>query len=72
MITLACCTLHIFCQLQGMLKLVVHDVWTWRDPFVGFASMHILVPWEGERAKAIGEKMWNALFKSWIQCNPRY
>jgi hypothetical protein len=26
MITLACCTLHIFCQLQGMLKLVVHDV----------------------------------------------
>jgi len=51
---------------------VVCDVWTWRDPFVGFASMHILVPREGERAKAIGEKMWNALFKSWIQCNPRY
>ncbi len=26
MITLACCTLHYFCQLQGMLKLVVRDV----------------------------------------------
>jgi hypothetical protein len=26
MITLACCTLHIFCQLQGMLELMVHDV----------------------------------------------
>jgi hypothetical protein len=26
MITLACCTLHNFCQLQGMPKLVVRDV----------------------------------------------
>jgi hypothetical protein len=57
MITLACCTLHIFCQLQGMLELVVHDVQTRRDPFVSFASMHISVPREGERAKAIGEEM---------------
>jgi hypothetical protein len=39
MITLACCTLHDFCQLQGMLKLVVHDGWTQGNPFVGFISM---------------------------------
>jgi hypothetical protein len=26
MITLACCALHNFCQLQRMLELVVHDV----------------------------------------------
>jgi hypothetical protein len=26
MIILACCMLHYFCQLQGMLELVVHDV----------------------------------------------
>jgi hypothetical protein len=46
-----------FCQLQGMPELVVHDVQTRRDPFVSFASMHISVPREGERAKAIGEEM---------------
>ncbi len=33
--------------------------------------MHILIPREVERAKAIGEEMQNVLFKSWIQCNPR-
>ncbi len=38
---------------------------------MGFASMHILVPQEGEKAKAIGEDMWIALFKSWIQCDLR-
>jgi hypothetical protein len=31
---------------------------------VGFASMCISIPQEGERAKAIGEDMRNALFKS--------
>ncbi len=39
MITLACCTLHNFCQLQGMPKPMVHDVQTQRDPFVSFTSM---------------------------------
>jgi hypothetical protein len=62
--TLACCTLHNFCQLQGMPKPMVCDVWTWGDPFVGFVDMHILVPWEGERAKATSEDMRDALFKS--------
>jgi hypothetical protein len=57
MITLACCTLHNFCQLQGMLELVVHDVQTRKDPFVGFACMHISVPREDERTKATGEEM---------------
>ncbi len=28
MITLACCTLHIFCQLQGMLEPMVRHVQT--------------------------------------------
>jgi hypothetical protein len=49
-----------------MPELVVHDVWAWGDPFVGFTSMCILVPWEGERAKVVGEEMWDALFKFWI------
>jgi hypothetical protein len=44
MITLACCTLHIFCQLQGMPKPVVHDVQTQRNPFVSFTNMRISVP----------------------------
>jgi len=43
MIILACYTLHNFCQLQGMPKLVVHDVKPQRDPFLGFVNMHILV-----------------------------
>jgi hypothetical protein len=38
---------------------------------VGFVSMHILVPQEGEKTKVVGEEMWDVLFKSWIQCNPR-
>ncbi len=63
-ITLACCTLHNFCQLQGMPKLMVHDAQTQRDPFVGFTGMRILVPQQGERAKATNEEMWNVLFKS--------
>ncbi len=45
MITLACCTLHNFCQLQSMPKLVVHDVQTQRNPFVGFTNMCISIPW---------------------------
>jgi hypothetical protein len=71
MITLACCTLHIFCQLQGMLEPVVRDFQARGDPFVGFVSMCISIPRVGEKAKAIGEEMQNALFKSWIQHNPR-
>jgi hypothetical protein len=47
-----------------MLKLVVHDVWAWENPFMGFVSMCISVPREGKRAKVVGEKMWNVLFKS--------
>jgi len=71
MITMACYPLHNFCQLQGMLEPVVHDVQTQGDPFVGFVSMHILVPQEGEKTKVVGEEMWDVLFKSRIQCNPR-
>jgi hypothetical protein len=47
-----------------MLEPVVHDVQAPKDPFVGFVGMHILVPWEGEKAKAIVEEMRDALFKS--------
>jgi hypothetical protein len=61
-IILASCTLHNFCQLQGMLEPVVHDVQAPKDTFVGFDGMHILVP--HERAKATGEEMRDALFKS--------
>jgi hypothetical protein len=57
MITMACYPLHNFCQLQGMLEPVVHDVQTQGDPFVGFVSMHILVPQEGEKTKVVGEEM---------------
>jgi hypothetical protein len=52
-----------------MPKLVVCDVQAWGDPFVGFVGMRISVPQEGERVKAIGEEMWDVLFKSWIQHN---
>ncbi len=69
MITLACCMLHNFCQLLGMPKLMVRDVWTQGNPFVSFVGMCISIPQEGERIKAVNEEMWNALFKSWIQCN---
>jgi len=54
-----------------MLELVVRDGWTQGNPFVGFTSMCILVPREAEKAKAANEEMWDAIFKSWIQCNPR-
>jgi len=36
-----------------------------------FVSMRISIPQEGERTKVVGEEMQDALFKSWIQCNPR-
>ncbi len=64
MITLACCTLHNFCQLQGMPKPMVCDVRAQGDPFVGFVGMHISIPQEGEKAKATGEEMRDGLFKS--------
>jgi len=47
-----------------MRELVVHDVWAWENPFMGFVNMCILVPLEGKRAKVVGEKMWNVLSKS--------
>ncbi len=64
MITLACCTLHIFCWLQGMLEPMVHDVQARGDPFEGFVGMCISVPQEGERIKVVGEEMQDALFKA--------
>jgi hypothetical protein len=57
MITLAYYTLHNFCQLQGMPKLVVCDVQAQGHHFVGFVGMCISVPQEGERAKATSEEM---------------
>jgi len=50
---------------------MVCDGWTQGDPFVGFIAMCILVPQEGEKVKVDNEEMWDASFKSWIQCNPR-
>jgi len=64
MIILACCTLHNFFQLQGMPELVVRDVRTQRNPFVGFDGTRILIPREGERVKVVGEEIQNVLFKS--------
>jgi hypothetical protein len=61
MITSACCTLHNFCQLQGMLEPMVRVVQAQRDPFVGFVGMCISGPQEGEKVKADGEEMQNAL-----------
>ncbi len=40
MIACACCPLHFFLgQLQGMMKLVVCDVWAQEDPLLGFAKI---------------------------------
>jgi len=64
MITLAYCTLHNFCQLQGMPELMVCDVRAQGDHFVGCVGMCISIPQEGERAKATSEEMQNVLFKS--------
>jgi hypothetical protein len=44
MITLAYYTLHNFCQLQGMLELMVCDVRAQGHHFVGFIGVCILVP----------------------------
>jgi hypothetical protein len=57
MITLACCMLHNFCQLQGILELMVCDGQTQGDLFVGFASMCISIPQEGEGIKVVSEEM---------------
>ncbi len=38
---------------------------------MAFVGMRISIPQEGEKVKAVGEEMRDALFKSWIQCNPR-
>jgi hypothetical protein len=53
-------TLHNFCQ--RMPKPMVCDIWTQGDPMVGFASMRISVPQEGEGAKITNVEIWDPLF----------
>jgi hypothetical protein len=49
---------------------MVCDIRTQGELMVGFVGMHIIVPQKCEDAKIVGE-MWNALFTSWLQHNPR-
>jgi len=56
-IALTCCILHNFCQFQGMLEPMVHDIQTQGNLMMRFVSMHILMSQEGEGAKIVGEKM---------------
>lgn len=56
-IALTCCILHKFCQFQGMLEPMVHDIQTQGNLMASFVNMHILMSQEGEGAKIVGEKM---------------
>ena len=69
-LTLACCVLYNYCEIQHEHVPVPADCRIRNDPYVGFHAGRMRLPREGEVAKIVGEKMRDVLFASWLERNP--
>lgn len=69
-VTLACCVLHNYCEIQHERVPVPADFRIQNDPYVGFHAGRMRLPREGEAAKLAGEEMRDVLFASWLERNP--
>jgi len=59
--------LHNFCQLMGMPKLMVQNVWQKMGTLVGFYGQHVFSYRKRNVVKEANEMMCNALFASWLK-----
>ena len=71
LVTLACCVLHNYCEVNRQRVPIPADVRLQRDPYVGFHVGRMQLPCEGLAAKLVGEAMRDILFASWLERNPR-
>ena len=69
-VTLACCVLHNFCEMQHERVHVPANHRLQNDPHVGFHAGRMRLPREGEAAKIPGEEIRDVLFSSWLERNP--
>ena len=69
-VTLACCVLHNYCEIQHERVHVPANCRIQNDPYVGFHAGRMRLPREGEAAKLAGEEMRDVLFASWLEENP--
>jgi len=70
LVTLACCVLHNYCELNKQRVPVPANVRLQNDPYVGFHVGRMALPREGLAAKEAGERMRDILFASWVERNP--
>ena len=65
LITLACCVLHNYCEINRQRMLIPADIIFQRDLYVGFHVRRMQFLCEGLAAKLAGEAMRDILFASW-------
>ena len=68
-VTLACCILYNYCEIQHERVHVPADCRLQNDPYVGFHPSRMRLPREGETAKIVGEEIRDILFSSWLEKN---
>lgn len=71
-VTLACCVLHNYCEIEHERLSVLANYRIQNDPYVGFHVGMMRLPREGEVAKIAGGEMKDVLFASWLEKNPDY
>ena len=70
LLTLPCCVLHNYCEINRQHVPIPTYVRVQRDPYVGFQVGRMQLPREGLATKLAGEAMRDILFASWVECNP--
>ena len=67
--TLTCCVLHNYCEIQHECVHVPVNFRSQNDPYVGFHVGMVRLSREGEAVKIVGEEMRDFLFVSWFERN---
>ena len=70
-LTLACCVLHNYCEINRQRMPIPTDVKLQRDPYVGFHVERMQLLHKGLGAKLAREAMRDILFASWLERNPQ-
>jgi hypothetical protein len=67
MVTVVCCWLHNYCEMQGDPEPRRADR---RDPLIGFGGHRLPILKDGEPAKVAGEQLREKLYEQWLIDNP--
>ena len=70
--TLACCVLHNYCEIQHERVHTPAYCRLHNDSYVGFHAGRMRLPREGEAAKIVGEEVRDVLFSSCLKINLEY